>query len=120
MLRKPVGRAAAPESPVAVEELSESEPEPEPEPEPEESPVELASSDEVLVVRVALETMVELRMPVMLPAAVTLGPSRVPVPTRGGAVVTGPGPVVMLPREEVRADAAEVREDRPAASVGTR
>lgn len=116
MLRKPVAMAAAPEEPV-VEEPEEPEA-----PAPEPEPVVLASpEEEALVVRVALEMTVELRRPVALPvAAVALGPSRVPVPTRGGGVTMGPGPVVRLPAAEVSVDAAEVSEDRPAESVGTR
>jgi hypothetical protein len=138
MPMKAVGMAAP-----ASELLLLSEPELEPEPEPELPPVEEEPEPVLVLVPAALERL-ELRLELELPAVVPLPPMKVPL----GATETGTLPLVMpgmrvpvpmavgaevmelvaLETAEVAEasalltseEAAAVREETPARSVGTR
>lgn len=129
---KAVGMAAPASETLLDSEEPELEPELEPEPEPEplveeEPRLELVVEPDRLELRLELELEPVVPLPPMkvplgaMEAVVPLGPSRVPVPRTPGAVVMGLLVVALeRPALEASEEAAEVREERPARSVGTR
>lgn len=129
MPKKAVGMAAPASEAVELDSEPELEPEPEPEPLEEEEPeLDLVVLEERPVLRLELE--LPAAVPLLVPMMVPLGAmeavpllSMVPVPMTPGAVVMGEELVALLMMPALAAlltrdEAAAVREETPAESVG--